>query len=139
MGVFLGQATAIFIFQLIAAIPVYFIFRKRVPRIVLCFTLFFVAISLGAYLGKLLLFDSLIRDYVEYAERLPREKGMVDLEREIISAAMTHWVNNSSEIKMTLYAEGAKRAMPGAIIIGLLAFFRLGRYARARNGRSEAR
>ena len=123
LGMFIAAVIVALVLQSVLTIPVYYLLRKHVPRVLLAAGLFLIAISVGTYSGYRITANHLVRDAVEDVERRTGAP-MGDGERVLFSAVIAHSVKNAA------FVEGVKMALPGALVIGLLAFFRAGRRGR---------
>ncbi len=67
-SVLVGQLVVVFIFQLVLAVPTYFLLRKRLAAIVIGLIVFLIVLGFGTWIAERMVANTLIRDYAEAVE-----------------------------------------------------------------------
>ena len=120
MGAWLGAELAVILFQLISAMLLYFIFRRRLPALATGLILFVLTFGVGCWTANRIVTNYTLRDHVE---ELQTGKTMSQGERMLFTVAMLH----APGLKSAVNQRAALMALPGALLITLSGFLCLRR------------
>ena len=122
----LGRLLAILLIQLLCAIPVYLIVRKRLSASMVSVIVFAIVYGAGVWSDARIIANTKMRDFVEEEVRAG---ALEERDSALFAAAMLH----SPEYDLReIYRQAAAESLYGALAVTLAVFFRQRKVAKRR-------